>query len=390
MNKLKIDQSKTGHNTTPKKVVVVQRRLTHYRVSFFECLRKELSERGVQLILAHGTPTEIEKSKNDEGHISWATHLPTKYWLNGNLCWLDHSVLGLQYDLMVLTAENKMLSNLPRQYASRGKRVALWGHGANLQGNQSSLRERFKRIVAKRADWWLAYTDMSVPLIARAGYPHSRITVLNNSVDTAEMVAMRNKVTPAVLAQLEIELDICGDSVGIFVGSLYNDKRVGFMLEAAAAIKVRFPAFEFLVVGSGPQQSLVEKFCQQNKWAKYLGVRKGLAKVDALALAKVMINPGLVGLGILDSFVCGVPMLTTDCGLHSPEIVYLEHGVNGLMTPNTLEDYVDAVVALLDNKALLAKLKSGCEASSRIYTVENMARNFADGVVECLAAPVYR
>lgn len=384
------EETKNNEKAHQRKVVVVQRRLTHYRVPFFECLREELSSRDVQLILAHGEPTQSERKKNDEGVLPWAVRLPTKYWLDGKLCWLDHSVAGTQHDLVVLTPENKMLSNLPQQYGARGKRVALWGHGANLQGNPTSYREKFKRIVARQADWWFAYTDMSLPLIERTGYPQNRVTILNNSVDTAEMAAMRQNVTPAALQQLKFDLGIQGDSVGIFVGSLYSEKRVEFMLEAATAIHARLPEFEFLVVGSGPQQTLVENFCRQYTWVKYLGVRKGQAKVDAMALAKVMINPGLVGLGILDSFVCGVPMLTTDCGLHSPEIVYLENGVNGLMTPNTTDDYVSAVVALLADEASLAKLKAGCETSAKTYTVENMARNFADGVLGCLAAPVYR
>ena len=71
-----------------------------------------------------------------------------------------------------------------------------------------------------------------------------------------------------------------------------------------------------------------------------LGVRKGQAKADVLALAKVMINPGVVGLNILDSFVAGVPMITTNCKGHGPEIAYLTNGENGLMTTTSLDDYV--------------------------------------------------
>lgn len=378
------------NSTERRRVLVVQRRLTHYRVPFFIALRNELAIRGAELILAHGEPTHSEKTKGDEGYLPWAICLPTKYWLDGKLCWLNHTAVGPKHDLVVLTPENKMLSNLPQQYGARGKRVALWGHGANLQGNPTSYREKFKRIVARQTDWWFAYTDMSLPLIERTGFPKDRITVLNNSIDTAEMTAMRQNATPESIKQLRDELNIQSDSVGIFVGSLYSEKRVEFMLEATAAIQARLPDFEFLVVGSGPKQSLVENFCTQHKWAKYLGVRKGQAKVDAMALAKVMINPGLVGLGILDSFVCGVPMVTTDCGLHSPEIVYLDHCVNGLMTANTTDDYASAVVALLSNEATLAKLQAGCSTSAKKYTVDNMARNFAEGVSRCLDAPKYR
>jgi len=100
-------------------------------------------------------------------------------------------------------------------------------------------------------------------------------------------------------------------------------------------------------------------------------------------------NPGLVGLGILDSFVCEVPMVTTDCCLHSPEIVYLQSSVNGLMTNNIQEDFVSECVSLITNPAKLVALKQGCKSSASTYTVENMARNFADGVEQCLQRPNY-
>lgn len=103
-----------------------------------------------------------------------------------------------------------------------------------------------------------------------------------------------------------------------------------------------------------------------------------------------MLNPGLVGLGILDAFVCGVPMVTTDCGLHSPEVAYLDSGVNGWMTPDTLGDFIDAAAAVLTDDALYARLRRGCAVSAKAYTVEGMAKNFARGVRQCLDAPAWR
>ena len=162
------------------------------------------------------------------------------------------------------------------------------------------------------------------------------------------------------------------------------------MLDAVASIRGRIPDFEFLLVGSGPQKYLVNQFCAVHRWAKYLGVRKGQAKADALALAKVMINPGVVGLNILDSFVAGVPIVTTNCQGHGPEIAYLTHGENGLMTANSLEDYVAAASKLLRDKPTMDSLVIACKGSAQKYTVENMARNFADGVLRCLELPILR
>lgn len=371
-------------------VLIVQRRLTHYRIPFFDALKRELAQRHCDLRLGYGDPTKAELDKNDGGELSWGISLQTKYYFGGRLCWQPFTAALVGADMVIITQENKLIYNLVAQFLHKHHRVGLWGHGANLQGDPSSYRERFKRLITKRADWWFGYTDLSRPLVERSGFPKSRITIIGNSVDTTKLALMRQSVKPAELKFLMQALELKGKHVGVFVGSIYSDKRIEFMLGAVAKIHDDLPSFEFLVMGSGPQQSLVEDFCRKNVWAKYLGVCKGQEKVDAMALAQVMINPGLVGLGILDSFVCGVPMVTTDWRLHSPEISYLQDGVNGLMTGNSIDQYASSVVALLKDEIAISKLKAGCEASAKKYTIENMTRNFADGVMRCLEAPVYR
>lgn len=366
------------------KVVVIQRRMTHYRVAFFESLRKQLAERGLELVLAYGLGTDKEERKNDGGQIAWAKELPTHYFLGGRVCYQPLGNACEDAAMLVVTLENKLICNLWHQFTPVPYKVALWGHGANLQGNAASWREKFKRRVARRADWWFGYTEHSRPLIAKTGFAADRITVLNNAIDTAEMRSQFESINPSELANWRAAKKIGNGPLGIFLGSFYQEKRVEFLFEAAKAIRAQIPEFELLLVGAGPQKSVVEDFCAKHEWAHFAGMLKGREKVLALASATVMLNPGLVGLGILDSFVCEVPMLTTDCGLHSPEIVYLESGVNGLMTANTMDDYVRESVALLQNPDRLHEMKLACRHSGTQYTVENMARNFADGVERCL------
>ena len=371
-------------------VLVVQRRMAHYRLPFFELLRSELRDRNVELRVAFGDDSPAELQRDDAGDLTWAHRLATRYFFDGRLCWQPLGKVMNGTAMVVLTPENRLICNLYAQYLRRELRIGLWGHGGNFQGDPNSLRERFKRVTSRRADWWFAYTNLSVPLIERCGFPHERITVLNNAVDTTALASMRRAVTPQRLERLRSELGIEGRHVGAFVGSLYEEKRIDFTLDAAARIHSSFPVFEFLIAGAGPKSAVVERFCAANPWAKYLGMRTGQDKVDLLALAGVMIHPGAVGLSVLDSFACGVPLATTDCGLHGPEIAYLTNDVNGLLTADTLEAYASGVLDLLKDPSRIARLQAGCRKSAAEFTVENMARNFADGVVGCLAAPMYR
>jgi glycosyltransferase involved in cell wall biosynthesis len=94
--------------------------------------------------------------------------------------------------------------------------------------------------------------------------------------------------------------------------------------------------------------------------------------------------PGLVGLAVLDSFALQTPTVTTHYPFHSPEIEYLENGVNGIIAANTLQDYAQAVTDLLQNDAKRRQLVEGCKISATKYTIDQMVNNYAGGILKCL------
>ena len=75
----------------PDRLVILQRRLTHYRVPFFAALRERLADAGFELRLLVGQPHTSERSKHDAGQLDWAVPTPCHYTLGGRLCWLAQS-----------------------------------------------------------------------------------------------------------------------------------------------------------------------------------------------------------------------------------------------------------------------------------------------------------
>lgn len=369
---------------SPRRVVIVQRRLPHYRVPLFQQLRARAAERGIEIVLVHGDPTSEEALKRDSGKLAWAQHAPTLYAMSGRLCWQNASPWTAGADLVIVTPENRLLWNLWPQLGPRPYRLGLWGHGANFQGQVDGWRERFKRRMARRTDWWFAYTNASLGPLRRTGFPADRITVLNNSIDTSTLDEQRRSITETEIDALRRELGLVGRHVAIYVGSLYAEKRLDLLFAAAELVRRRLPDFELLVVGAGPQAALVADWAARHPWIHALGSRRGRDKVLSMSLAQVMLNPGLVGLSVLDAFVCQVPMLTTDCGLHSPEIAYLEHDVNGVITADDLGAYAAAICDVLSKPARLERLRQGCARAAGEYTVERMAQRFASGIEDCL------
>lgn len=376
---------------SPRKVpriVIIQRRMTHYRVPLFQLMRDKFRAAGVELAVAFGDPTAQERKNMDSGILSWGTHVPCRYFFDGNFCWQNAHGLAQGADLVILAQENKLLLNHLLMLRKRRFKLAFWGHGANLQTDRpNGWKECYKRWTTNQVDWWFAYTQLSATLVRAAGFPHDRITLLNNAVDSSELHWQRQSITPEETASLRRSVGFGNGPTGVYVGSLYPGKRLDFLFSACEAIRREVPDFQLLVLGDGPERDCVRAWCATHSWARWVGARFGREKVAYLSLAHVLLNPGALGLSIMDSFVCQVPMITTDFSKHGPEISYLQHGVNGVVTRNDLDAYIKSTINLLNNEQERADLRLGCSLSALEYTVENMSGNFVEGAMRCLEIP---
>lgn len=370
----------------PKRsVVIVQRRLTDYRVPLFERLREYLHAADVELRLLYGDASKSELSKQDGADIAWGEKLPTRYLLGKMICWQPYFSQVRGADLVIVSQENKLVCNLWPLFGRRSYRFAFWGHGVNMQASRwARSQEWFKRCTTTRVDWWFAYTRLSEAIIVRQGFPARRITNVENSIDTTALQAQCDAVTGAELDALRAEMELGEGPVGLFIGSLYPEKRLDFLLDAGAQLAQRVPDFRMVVIGDGPLRGMLDAAVSQHAWLRYAGRQEGRDKARFLKLASVIMNPGLVGLGILDALVARVPMVTTDCGLHSPEIAYLRHGENGFMTADSLHDYVQTVERVLQDTELQQVLREHWAKSSNPYTTENTAARFCDGILKAL------
>jgi glycosyltransferase involved in cell wall biosynthesis len=372
-----------------KKVVICQHRLLHYRKIFFIKLRDECAKRGIDLHLVHGQATRRELKKKDEGYLEWADRVTNKVFEFGSrdIIWQPFPSRLNDADLVILMQESRILSNYRFLFSSQAKRplLAYWGHGANFQSTAPrGLRENWKRWLINRVDWWFAYTTMSVDVLNDAGYPLGRVTCLNNAIDNIGFVSDLNSISDEMIASCRALIGASvGDPVGIFCGSLYPDKKLDFLIDALDLIHAAVPGFRFVVIGDGPSANFVRAATQGRPWLYCVGVKKGVEKAAWFKLADIVLNPGLVGLHVLDSFCSGTPMITTKAARHSPEISYLEHGVNGLIVDGDVSQYAKQVVSLLTSPDTLGVLKNNALLASAKYTLDNMVFNFLSGIESC-------
>jgi glycosyltransferase involved in cell wall biosynthesis len=291
--------------------------------------------------------------------------------------------------------ENRLLSNywwmLRRRFG--GPRMAFWGHGRDFQTNApGGIRERWKSATIHQVDWWFAYTPLTVRVLEQFGYPSDRITCLYNAIDTRKFREEVASIDETELAGVRRALGwgTHPGTVAIFCGSLYPDKRLDLLVSAADLIRADLPDFKLIVIGDGSSAAFIKDAVKTRPWCAYVGPKRGRERAKYFRLADVTLNPGLVGLHVLDSFAAGLPIITTRGAKHSPEIAYVVSGWNGLLTGDDAGSYAAAVSSILSDRRQLDELKRNAALDAQKYTTERMARNFLEGMLACLARPKKR
>jgi glycosyltransferase involved in cell wall biosynthesis len=371
-----------------KKALIVYRYTPEYRIRFYELLKKELASNSIDLDIIYGQ--DMEAQKKDYVALDWAKYKKNTVFKMGKYAFIWQPAFREvnNADLVIVEQANKLLINyylLLRRLLPGKKKFAFWGHGLNLQDKKSSLFNKFKKIYTNHCDWWFAYTAGIKNFLVKNGYPENKITIVQNAIDTRKNIEWFNTIDDNEVRSLKLKYQIGqNDMVGIYCGSLYKEKRIEFLLEAADQIRSKNPSFKLLIVGGGPDEYLVKDALLTRPWLVWAGTQFGRNKALHFKLADFFMLPGLVGLAILDSFSFNCPVVTTEYEYHSPEIEYLENGENGIITKNNLNSYINAVDQLINNREKLNYLKKNCKESALNYTVENMVKNFAAGIANAL------
>jgi glycosyltransferase involved in cell wall biosynthesis len=372
-----------------KSVLIIEAQMKQYRLPFYLSLNEALRREGIRLTVAYSDPPPAEALKKD------TCDLPTDFGMKVNGFWLwpkrvlFQPLLGtaLRSDLVIIDEGNRFLLNHLLLLLSRLglRRVAFWGLGVNRQVDAIRFSEWYRRCTLNWTCWWFAYTKGTARYLESQGVPGSRITAVQNSADTRGISEGVARLSSHDKLALRARLGISPlGRVGIFCGILEESKKLPFLLESSRIIKSRIPGFNLIIIGDGPQRTLVQQLGQDLPWVHLVGPKFGEEKAEFMATSDVFLLPGRVGLAVLDAFAAGLPMLTTRIPIHGPEIEYLEEGVNGLMSDPYAEAYADAVTSVLSSSELQKRLRAGAIICSEKYSIENMVANFQTGIRLCL------
>ena len=251
------------------------------------------------------------------------------------------------------------------------------------------MQKRVQRYTCHFADRILVNADAVKDwLIANEGYDGSKIVVIRNGVDMTRFGG-----APAG-ARIRSELGIAADArLVVVVSRLARLKGIEHFLQAAAALKPRYPDVRFLVVGetSPPAPAYLEELKAQ---ARALGVERvviftGLRSdvPDLLGAADVSVMPSLneaLSNVLLESMAAGAPVVATRVGGTPEALIDGETGL--LVPPGDTGAIVASVSQLLDDPALARRLGIAARrVISEQFSVERMVTATQDLYAELLA-----
>lgn len=370
------------------RVVILYRYVPRYRAAFYRRLRSSLDGHGVRLELVYGQPIEEDAAKEDAAEIEWGTKITNRTLgrPRRQLVWQPALRVLAGADLVIVEQATKLLVHPILLLWSRlgGPAVAVWGHGINLQSDGSTWSqagEWLKRWHTRSAHWMFAYTEESMRLAVTNGMDASRVTVVRNTNDDGELASALLALTDADLDRWRSEHGIGAGPLGLYLGGLYQEKRLDVLLETAARIRGRLPGFELVVGGRGPQVEQVARAAEQQTWVHYLGPVYGPDKAAAFATAGVVLMPGLVGLVAVDCLATGVPLVTLSDSRHSPEIEYLRDGPAHLLWEvDGPDELVDAAISVLEGQP-----RPPSSSGRAAPALDAMVEAFTAGVLDALS-----
>lgn len=368
-------------------VSIVLFRMFHYRIDFLNQLRAKLATEAIELIVYYGKPTKQSLQRKDSQTLEWGKEIPTRtITIGGKEIMLQLPPMAiLNSSLIVCMQENRLLVNYALQLTTmfnRNSKFAFFGHGKNFQSKSSNgVREKFKKMIVKRSDWFFAYTALSKNVLLDSDYPEECISVVNNTIDTKLFATEISSKSDVEKKRFKEKLGIPDDAVvGLFCGSIYKMKLPQFVIDSCIKIKKEHANFHLIVLGAGPDAHVFEEASKIYSWIHYRGMQKGEEKTLAYSIAEIIVNPGLVGLHIVDSFSAGVPMVTSRVPYHSPEYQYLEDGINGIVTENNVNEYSKGVIEILHDRNKIKIISNNALSSAETYSLEKMVESFVTGI----------
>jgi glycosyltransferase involved in cell wall biosynthesis len=291
------------------------------------------------------------------------------------LRWQESWRLSGNFDGVVLEASGSLIDTTVALL--RSTPVALWGHIASFTGTENRLDRAIERWQLKHADVVLPYTEAGKTAALDVGVEPERIFVLNNTIDTGEIIRAADELSPQMARDILGLEDRDASLTFAYIGGLDSSKRIDFLAHALDLLQTTEPQFRLLVAGEGSDAGVLSSHVARGQ-VQLLGRVDARQKAALASTCNGILMPGRVGLVAVDSLVLGLPIVTTAWPFHAPEFQYLTPGEDCVVTADDVESFVAGVKLLLHSPESASRLRRTALARAERFSIERMVAQFVD------------
>ncbi len=273
------------------------------------------------------------------------------------------------YDYIIVTPNFRILNYYSMLFGRKyDNRLLAWGHMKGCSsGNPVAARLRIP--IFRKMQALIFYEARTKDVFLKKGFSKEKMFVANNT----------QYVDPTTVHPNEER------SYFLYVGRIQERKGLDIALRAYAHLKKQTDdnKLEFVFVGGGDISSLKAIASEEGimESVRFVGPVHDQAKLgEWFSHAIAYVSPGHVGLGVLHSFACGVPVITCTGRLHSVEISNCKPE-NSLVVPYTDEEVEKAMNKLYTDKELQKQM---AHAALQYYNDYCTIDKMVDGIDNAL------
>ncbi|MGV6810416.1 MAG: glycosyltransferase [bacterium] len=161
-----------------------------------------------------------------------------------------------------------------------------------------------------------------------------------------------------------------------FAGRIALEKNIHFLLQMFAQLLTKLPNTLFIIAGEGPALPTLRKYSEQLniqhaiKFVGYLDRQSALQScykaADVFVFASRTETQGLV---LLEAMACGTPVVST--AVMGTKTI-MRDGEGGLVAEETIEDFTNKVLYLLENPQEQKRMQRKARAYAQTWSQERM------------------
>jgi glycosyltransferase involved in cell wall biosynthesis len=264
------------------------------------------------------------------------------------------------------------------------KKFILWNETTLLSvGSLRGIRKLLKKIIIKGSDKYIA---SGVEAKKYLGYLGAEIENIHISISTVDVNYFRNTtLKDRNNKDYLMRRKKYPEYLILYVGQLI--KRKGIIQVLKALDNLRDPEIGLIIVGSGPQEKELKKFCEEKNLNDifFEGFQQQEMLPKYYALADIFILPSFKevwGLVVNEALASGLYVLSSKYAGASYDLI--KEGWNGeIFDPNDIAEIIDLIKRIKGDINNLRKQRDSISQNAcKEFNIENSAQEFVKAIKE--------